>query len=573
MRYIPRVMAALRRTAAPRLTVVLALLLSAALALGQAPEGTEPTTAPARTPPPAAEALAQAGKTVDGVYGAEAGRASTPAARVALAHKMVDAAEESASDPAGQYVLYQRAADFAARGGDAMLAFDAIDGLAGAFDVDALKLKADALEAAVKATPGITGAKTASAGAAALIEPALAADRYDVAERVVAVNQAAAKASGNAPYNAEADRRAAEVRDAAALFAAFRKATETLAAKPDDPEANTVAGRYHCLIKGDFATGLPLLARGRDADLKTLAAKELAKPATPDAQLAVADGWAERSAKETGTAARRARLHAGSLYRAALPALTGLGRSRVEKRLLELFPDSVTSGAAVAWSRGEQPVKIMPAADGFCVLTKLGGAFKGGGESIRLTVNPATGWMLDGQSASGLQAKATPVTPGQRGAYQLPQQYEWKQPGKASAPPVRMINKNDGFCVLSAVGGGFHGAGSARVYVGDDNFWYLAGRAGKGITVRALAVRTVKATSFRGEPKEHKWYAGDKPVRMIHRDEGFCYLSGLGGDLTGGKAELYVYVGDDGYWYLGGKAGYKSVNARATSIRLGTEGK
>ena len=41
----------------------------------------------------------------------------------------------------------------------------------------------------------------------------------------------------------------------------MQEAMETLKGKPDDPEANLIAGKYLCLAKGDWPNGLPMLAK------------------------------------------------------------------------------------------------------------------------------------------------------------------------------------------------------------------------------------------------------------------------------------------------------------------------
>jgi hypothetical protein len=57
-----------------------------------------------------------------------------------------------------------------------------------------------------------------------------------------------------------------------------------------------------------------------------------------------------------------------------------------------------------------------------------------------------------------------------------------------------------------------------------------------------------------------------QPVKMISRAEGFCLLSGIGGAFQGGGESVEVRIGDDGYWYLGGKSGQPSLVAEAISV-------
>src|SRR5205085_7857901 len=106
----------------------------------------------------------------------------------------------------------------------------------------------------------------------------------------------------------------------------FKVAMEALRKSPDDPAACLTVGRHLCLVKGDWTTGLPLLAKGADAKLKALGQLELASPTDPAAQLKLADGWWESS---TSTSASS---HAALWYAKAAPGLSGASRARASSR-------------------------------------------------------------------------------------------------------------------------------------------------------------------------------------------------------------------------------------------------
>ena len=57
-----------------------------------------------------------------------------------------------------------------------------------------------------------------------------------------------------------------------------------------------------------------------------------------------------------------------------------------------------------------------------------------------------------------------------------------------------MIHKDEGFCYVADVGGAFNGGGEvARVYIGDDGYWYLHGSTGHGfLVVGAVAVKVAR---------------------------------------------------------------------------------
>ena len=111
------------------------------------------------------------------------------------------------------------------------------------------------------------------------------------------------------------------------------KATEALATlenNPDDPDANLIAGRFLCFLKGEWEQGLPMLAKGSDAELKAMANSEFAD--RPDA-LALGDSWWSFSDRVEGRTQDAARQHAAAWYTQALPRLAELKRKLVESRL------------------------------------------------------------------------------------------------------------------------------------------------------------------------------------------------------------------------------------------------
>src|SRR5262249_16754416 len=107
---------------------------------------------------------------------------------------------------------------------------------------------------------------------------------------------------------------------------------------PDDAEANGEVGKYLCLARGLWQKGLPLLARGKDQKLKELAQKDLARPKATKAKVTLGNAWWELAEKEKPPAQHRLQERAAFWYEKALPDLTGLSRTRLEKRLETVAP-------------------------------------------------------------------------------------------------------------------------------------------------------------------------------------------------------------------------------------------
>jgi hypothetical protein len=282
---------------------------------------------------------------VNGVYEADIAKAKQPDAKSALAKTLLRAATESKDDPAIKYVLLETARDLAVGGNDLELPFAAIAEL-GAYQIDRLKVSADALNAMSKAQRRTWDALMLASRANPLIDDAIAADRYLLAAQLADLAASWAKMARNPEALGSANARVEEVRETEAASARAQKAAAILAKKPSDPAANLIMGRFQCFQKGQWKTGLPMLAAASDAEIKALAASELAKPLESDKQITLADGWWSLSSKEKGSVQRRIRQHAAQWYESALPHVTGLVKTKLEKRLDE---SRAAAGANAEW--------------------------------------------------------------------------------------------------------------------------------------------------------------------------------------------------------------------------------
>lgn len=65
-----------------------------------------------------------------------------------------------------------------------------------------------------------------------------------------------------------------------------------------------------------------------------------------------------------------------------------------------------------------------------------------------------------------------------------------------------------------------------------------------------------------------RWQQGDAPIRLIRQEEGFCALTAVSGHFQGDGEQARVYIGDDGYWYLGGQSHQSGVSAECVVVRL-----
>ncbi|HLX62411.1 MAG TPA: hypothetical protein VKX17_14130, partial [Planctomycetota bacterium] len=260
----------------------------------------------------------------------------TAEGRKALGQKLLQQAAEAKDDPAAQFVLLREASSAAAQGGDFDTALKAIDTLASTFDVDGLAMKADALAKAGAAITSPEAAKALAIAGLIAIDDAIAADNYPAAVKLLSAAESAARQSQNGSLVTRVQSRSKDAHALQIAFVKVKAAQQTLKNKPDDPEANSVVGRFLCFDKGDWKAGLPLLAKGSDAKLKELALREAANETNAD-PLALGIAWHDLAEKEMHGAVKTRMMERECYwYKLALPKLDGLTKVKIQKRLEDL---------------------------------------------------------------------------------------------------------------------------------------------------------------------------------------------------------------------------------------------
>ena len=282
-------------------------------------------------PLPSKEAARTATAKVREIFSSDAAKASTPEAKAKLAGELIGHARET-EPPVEQYVLLDAARALAMEAGDVAVVMESLQMIAKRFAIDLPAARNDALEdLATKAPP------TSLAQVADLLLDA-ASERVgegDVAqaEDMVEAAVTAARRGKDRDRQKKALDRLAEIRERRKVLARAKPLEDKVAADPGDRDAAADLGRFRCFVEDDWDEGLPLLARGADPALASLAQAELNIARDPSSRMALADNWwtFATSAKgpEAAAAEGRARLHYGMI----LEGLSGLERARVVKRL------------------------------------------------------------------------------------------------------------------------------------------------------------------------------------------------------------------------------------------------
>ena len=127
-------------------------------------------------------------------------------------------------------------------------------------------------------------------------------------------------------------------------------------ANPNDNEAAAKFGRFVCFVKGDWETGLPLMAKGGFEELRELANRDLNGAETTTDQIALGDAWWELADRaKTGVYRQGARDRSVFWYEQAFKALPeSLDKLHVKSRLDEAKRADATSPIALTMKLADE---------------------------------------------------------------------------------------------------------------------------------------------------------------------------------------------------------------------------
>ena len=212
------------------------------------------------------------------------------------------------------------------------------------FKVDLLALKSETLTAAIKSAKTSEELIPIVSAYLKLSKEATDVDDFAAAEKAASAAAAHARKSQNLLLVNRAAARVKEIGDLKSKHDKVRKMKETLAANPEDPAANLEVGQYECFTKGNWAVGLPFLAKGADAGFKDLAVRDLAGSTSPADQVQIGDGWWDAAEKRPPGAREELRRRAMTWYEKAVGKLSGLALTKTERRLFELKSEVLGRG-------------------------------------------------------------------------------------------------------------------------------------------------------------------------------------------------------------------------------------
>jgi hypothetical protein len=277
-----------------------------------------------KAPLPDKAAIAKAEKTVKDTF-----KDDYKGDKLTLAKKLDQVGVDSADNPGVRFVALREASYLACEAGDYETGLRAVDHIGKYFNTGLYALRVDAL-AKVPQENAATRKALAQRGIT-LADEAVAAEELDAALKLATFAENTAKKDRDVLAEVAATR-SKDIRSIQVDMAKVNAAYQTLQSDNHSKTANLIVGKYVCFIKGDWEHGLQYLVLGSDEALKTLATKDLAAQEA-GGQLPIADSWWDIAEKQSSIAKMRIRAHAITLYRKALPSLSGLAKARVEKRI------------------------------------------------------------------------------------------------------------------------------------------------------------------------------------------------------------------------------------------------
>jgi WD40 repeat protein len=311
----------------PLLAIAALTFSSVALLTADAAQGTT------RGPIPDAAAQAKALNLILDIFGTDYKKAATNDAKSKLAATLFQQGKEVKDDDATRYVCYREARDLAAKANDVSLAMVIIDEMNRLYDVDALILKADVLGLAVTAATE----KEQGLALVEVIRPLLAEaidlDHYKAAHQLGDSLVNAAKKSKSPSLVLELQKRVAEIKSIEQNFSKLQGYLDRVAKNPKDGEANLELGKYFGFQKKRWEKALKYFAASNHIGLNQHARQDLLDPKDTKDQLALADGWWGLASKETGATKLAIQSRAAFWYDKTLPTLTGLNRTKAQKRI------------------------------------------------------------------------------------------------------------------------------------------------------------------------------------------------------------------------------------------------
>lgn len=357
-----------------------------------------------RFPVPAEGAQKKAAAQIQEIYKPDYERAKSSSQKLELAQQMLKEAAETNDDAVAKFVLLRVARDIAVLQGDLAIAFQAVDRIGDAYEVDAMSMKIDAATTAVKSFKSPAYYQRSLGQVLPLVDTLVESEQYDTAKRVVELALSIARGCSDGGMLKMVTTKATEIDEIISQYKTVEEYAAILKEKATDPKANLELGKFRCFVRGDWERGIPMLALGNDETLKKLAKTELQDKVD---YVTAGDAWWEYAESLSPMAKKEVQSHAAGMYVKVVSQLMGLTKKRLQQRIAgALRQPTAASSKVIANSIGmaltgrEKEMKES--------LLELYGGTALTEESVRLGLE----WLKENQKKNGLWSLTGPYADG-----------------------------------------------------------------------------------------------------------------------------------------------------------------
>jgi len=294
------------------------------------------STAYAKSPIPADTDIQKADALVQEVFGSAVAAAKTPVQRMALVKRLLTTASSASVGVADRYAVLQLALHVSPDADAAMAIHDRVEKH---FQVDGLRQRASTVWRRSRSARTKAEQQSVARVANQLVSDAVQKGRFDVAVTLSDIAVSAAIKSRDAKLLRAAKATKSGITKRAAEFNKVKAALAAIKADPTDAASKTIVGEYRCFVIGDWDSGLPMLAAGRNEKLKQIATQELAKLDTSNRRAMLANSWYEFARAQDKSKKIPSLRRAAFWYeqaQQAQPPLKGLKRVTAERRSAEI---------------------------------------------------------------------------------------------------------------------------------------------------------------------------------------------------------------------------------------------
>lgn len=296
----------------------------------------QPEVIPAKPAPPSGEVLAKGLEDVRGKFEERKLAAKGNSQKVKLASEVLGEAILASGDLTRCFALLTYSSELGGEASDCKTILAAIDEMDRWYQVKPLDMKRDALRGAFKLASSAQAKKNLIQGLLTTVDDAVDNRDFAAAKSLIDAALECASAAQATSLEKKVHEKLDWVKRIELLHDSAQQALARLKTQPDDPAASANAGKYLALVQGDWAQGLPLLAKCNEPVLSAIAKRDLRLPTDAVEQFKLGSDWWDYGLSADPDQKLNAQQRAGYWYELAESEVSGAQLDTLKKRLAEL---------------------------------------------------------------------------------------------------------------------------------------------------------------------------------------------------------------------------------------------